>query len=90
MDVLTAQEDKMGQATDPDLLQRARELGRMLFSQDEDMLVEAVKCQRAGEPFATVIFARQLDLSIGRCVADLEALAKAALPEDAQGQVIFL
>jgi len=27
---------------------------------------------------------------IGRCVADLEALAKAAGPEDAQGQIIFL
>lgn len=55
-----------------------------------DMLAEAVNCQRAEKPFATVIFARQLDLSIGRCIADLEALAKAALPEDAQGQVIFL
>ena len=50
-------------------------------SQDEDLIVEAVKCQRAGEPFATVVSARQLDLSIGRCIADLEALAKAALPE---------
>ena len=80
----------MGRAPDPDLLRRARELGRMLFSQDEDMLVEATKCQRAGHPFATVIFARQLDLSIGRCIADLEALSKAALPEDAQDQVIFL
>jgi hypothetical protein len=54
------------------------------------LIVEAVKCQRAGEQFATVVFARQLDLSIGRCIADLEALAKAALPEDAQGQIIFL
>jgi hypothetical protein len=37
-----------------------------------------------------VIYARQLDVSIGRCIADLEALSKAAGPEDAQGQVIFL
>ena len=90
VDVLTAQEDGTARAPDPDLLRRARELGRILFSQDEDLIVEAVKCQRAGEPFATVVFARQLDLSIGRCIADLEALAKAALPEDAQGQIIFL
>jgi predicted nuclease of predicted toxin-antitoxin system len=90
VDVLTAQEDGTARASDPNLLRRARELGRILFSQDEDLIVEAVKCQRAGEPFATVVFARQMDLSIGRCIADLEALAKAALPEDAQGQIIFL
>jgi len=93
VDVVTAQEDGMRRASDPDLLRRARELGRMIFSQDEDMLVEAAKCQQAGpgkEPCATVIFARQLDLSIGRCISDLEALAKAALEEDGTGQVIFL
>ena len=90
VDVLTAQEDGRVRTPDPELLFRARELGRMIFSQDEDLIVEAVRCQRAGEAFATVIFARQLDLSIGRCIFDLEALAKAALPEDAQGQIIFL
>jgi predicted nuclease of predicted toxin-antitoxin system len=90
VDVLTAQDDHTTRTSDPELLGRARELGRMLFSQDEDLIVEAVKRQRAGEPFATVIFARQLELSIGRCIADLEALAKAALFEDATGQIIFL
>ena len=62
----------------------------MLFSQDEDLIVEAVRRQRIEHPFATVIFARQLDLSIGRCIADLEALSKAATPNDAQGQIIYL
>ena len=84
MDVLAAQEDGTSRAPDPDLLRRARALGRILFSQDEGLIVAAVRCRRAGEPFATVVFARQLDLSIGRCNADLEALAKAALPEDAR------
>jgi hypothetical protein len=54
------------------------------------LVVEAVRCQRAGEPFATVVFARQLDLSIGRCIADLETIARAARSEDAEGQIIFL
>ena len=75
---------------DPDLLDRAAALGRILFSQDEDLIAEAVRRQRMGEPFATVVYARQLDLSVGRCIADLEALAKAATAEDAQGQIIFL
>jgi len=90
VDVLTAQEDQTTRLPDPELLRRARELGRILFSQDEDLIVEAVRCQRGREPFATVVFARQLDLSIGRCIGDLETLAKAALPEDAKGQIIFL
>ena len=90
VDVLTAQEDATTRFTDAELLRRARERGRLLFSQDEDLIVQAVKCQRAGEPFATVVFARQLDLSIGHCITDLETLAKAALPEDTSGQIIFL
>lgn len=90
VDVLTAQDDGAARLEDPDLLDRATSLGRMVFSQDEDLVVEAVRRQRAGQPFATVVFARQLDLSIGRCIGDLEALAKAATTEDAQGQVIFL
>lgn len=90
VDVLTAQEDGTTRFTDTDLLRRARERGRILFSQDEDLIVEAAQCQRAGAPFATVVFARQLDLSIGRCIADLEALVQVARSEDAEGQIIFL
>ena len=90
VDVLTAQEDGMARLPDPEMLDRAGALGRILFSQDEDLIAEAVRRQRAGERFATVVFARQLDVSVGRCIADLEALAKAAQAEDAQGQIIFL
>jgi predicted nuclease of predicted toxin-antitoxin system len=90
VDVLTAQADGTARFADPDLLDRATALGRMLFSEDEDLIVEAVRRQRLGKPFATVIFARQLESSIGRCIADLEVLAKSAELADAQGQIIFL
>jgi predicted nuclease of predicted toxin-antitoxin system len=90
VDVLTAQEDDAQRMPDPQLLDRATGLGRLLFSEDADLVAEAVRRQREGVPSATVIYARQLDVSIGRCIADLEALSMAALPEDAQGQVIFL
>ena len=46
VDVLTAQEDQTTRLPDPELLRRARELGRILFSQDEDLIAEAVRCQR--------------------------------------------
>jgi hypothetical protein len=90
VNVLTAQEDGRTRWSDAQLLLRARELGRMLFSQDEDLMVEAVRCQRSGEAFATVVFARQLDTSVGRCISELEMLAKGATSEDANGQIIFL
>jgi hypothetical protein len=90
VDVLTAQEDNADRLPDPQLLDRATGLGRLLFSQDADLVAEAVRRQREGTLFATVIYARQLEVSIGHCITDLEALAKAAGPDDARGQVIFL
>ncbi len=90
VDVLTAQEDAATRLSDARLLRRARELGRILFSQDEDLIAEAVRCQRLGESFATVVFARQLEISIGRCIGELEILAKIATSEDAEGQIVFL
>ena len=90
VDVLTAQQDGTTRLIDPELLDRAAALGRILFSQDEDLIAEAVRRQRSSESFATVVYARQLDFSIGRCIADLETLAKVATPEDAQAQIIFL
>ena len=90
IDVLTAQQDGTARLPDPQLLDRAGALGRILFTQDEDLIVEAVRRQRRTEEFATVVYARQLDLSIGRCIADLEIIANAAEPQDARGAIIFL
>jgi hypothetical protein len=86
VDVLTAQEDQTSRLSDPELLRRARELGHILFSQDEDLIEEAIRCQRERDPFATVEFSRQLDLSIGRCIGELETRAKAAEPGDASSR----
>ena len=43
VDVLTAQEDGAGEATDGDLLDRATAVGRLLFSMDADLLREAAR-----------------------------------------------
>lgn len=90
VDVLTAGEDGTSALEDPLLLNRAGELGRVLFSRDSDLLTEATRRSRNGEKFATVVYAHQLEVSIGRCVTDLEVIAKAGLPEEAVGQVIHL
>lgn len=90
VDVLTAAEDGAAELADPDLLDRAAALGRALFSQDEDLLVEATRRQAEGMPFSGVIYAHQLRMSIGACVRDLELIAAVAEPADLSSQVIFL
>jgi predicted nuclease of predicted toxin-antitoxin system len=90
VDVLTAQEDGTAQYEDDDLLDRARQCGRVLFSQDEDLLDEATTRQRANKEFAGVIYAHQQNVTVRRMIDDLELLAKACEPEELRNRVIFL
>jgi uncharacterized protein DUF5615 len=90
VDVLTAAEDGAAELEDPDLLDRAATRGRVLFSQDKDLLIEATRRQTEGVPFSGVIYAHQLQVSIGGCVRDLEQIATAADPADLRNQIIFL
>lgn len=57
--VLTALEDGASETADPELLDRATALGRVLSTQDDDLLVEAAKRQTAGSAFAGIIYAHQ-------------------------------
>jgi predicted nuclease of predicted toxin-antitoxin system len=90
VDVLTAQEDGAARLPDPALLDRVAELGRIVFTRDTDFLAEGVRRQRAGLPFATVIYAHQQYVSIGRCVSDLELIATASTSSEALGQIVYL
>lgn len=90
VDVLTAQTDGTTELSDPDLLDRATELGRVLFSQDEDLLAEATRRQRGGIPFPGVVYAHQLKVTVGQCVNDLEIIAKTSDPADLANRVEFL
>ena len=76
VDVLTAQEDGAGKFDDPRLLDRALALGRVLVTQDQGFLREAAGHQMSGDKFAGVIFASQLDITIGQFVRDLELIAR--------------
>jgi predicted nuclease of predicted toxin-antitoxin system len=90
IDVLTAQEDGATLLEDSDLLNRATNLDRMLFTQDEDLLRETKRRQQAGEPFASVVYAHQLNITIAECIDDLEIIAKATGPDDWHNQMMFL
>ncbi len=56
VDVLRAQDDGAGTLDDGPLLERSTSLGRVMFSQDRDMLAEASLRQRQGVAFAGVIY----------------------------------
>ncbi len=90
VDALTAQEDGTARLPDDALLDRARALGRVLFSRDEDLLREAQARQTSGRSFAGIIYAHQLRVTIGRCVQDLEMMAKVCEPEDFRDRVEYL
>ena len=90
VDVITAHEDGSSEMSDSELLERAGELGRALFTHDDDLVAEGIKRQREGVHFHGVIYAHQLRISIGRCIQELEFIAKAGEPEDLIDRVQFL
>lgn len=90
IDVLSAYEDGAHELGDAALLNRAQELGRVLFTRDDDLLREATRRQREGRSFGGVIYAHQREVSIGRCTLDLHVIAEASEPEELQGRIIFL
>jgi Domain of unknown function (DUF5615) len=90
VDVLTAQWDDTARWSDPALLDRAGALGRVLVSQDEDLLAEAARRQRERQEFAGVIYAHQQAISIARFIDDLELIARAVDPQEMANRVEFL
>lgn len=89
IDVVTAYEDNHHEVDDAALLDRAYTLGRLLFSQDEDLLREAAGRQKAGTTFAGVVYAHQ-NIPIGQIINDLEIIVQAGREEDALNDVIYL
>ena len=89
VDVVTAFEDNHHEVDDAMLLDRAHALGRLLFSQDADLLREAATRQHAAIPFAGVIYAHQ-SVPIGRIIIDLEIIVQAGTVEDVLNDVIYL
>ena len=90
IDVLTVQEDNRNGIPDPEVLDRATELQRILFSQDDDLLAESKRRQTQGIDFVGVVFAHQAHVSIGTCIRDLELVAKLGRLNEFENRVQFL
>lgn len=90
IDVLTAQEDGAAELEDDRLLQRATVLGRVLVSQDQDLLREAARRFREGGDFSGIVYAHQLRVTIGQMVQDLELIATATSPNEWHRKIEYL
>lgn len=77
VDVLRAQDDGTAEMTDEQLLQRATELGRVIFTQDIRFKAMAEEWQRQGKSFSGLAYGDQLGVTVGTYVKDLELIAKA-------------
>jgi predicted nuclease of predicted toxin-antitoxin system len=82
IDVLTAQEDGTAEWDDGPLLDLATDLGRILVSQDEDLLREGARRQRENMNFSGIIYSHQLRSTIGQLVEDLELFAEATSQDE--------
>jgi len=89
-DVLSVQEDGYSGCDDQTIFLRANELGRVLFSRDSDLIIEAVHALEQGVSFTGVIYARQNGLATGQCIADLEVIALIGEPADFANQIRYL
>lgn len=90
VDVLTAAEDGAARLDDESLLTRATQLNRILFSQDSDLLVLANRWLATGRRFAGLVYCRQGALSLGDMIRDLEMIAQALGPDEAENRIYFL
>jgi hypothetical protein len=90
IDVITAQDDDADRFDDEQILLRATELGRAVFTQDEDFLRVGAEFQRQSREFAGIVYGHQLRVSIGQCVQDLELIARCYEPSDMLNRIEHL
>ncbi|MFZ8847575.1 MAG: DUF5615 family PIN-like protein [Candidatus Hydrothermia bacterium] len=82
--------DNNSTLSDKELLDRAKILGRVLVTEDVDLIKEADRRLKNNEFLLGLIYLPQSKISISRCIEELELLAKILEPEDFYNQIIFL
>jgi hypothetical protein len=90
IDVMTSQEDGSDRWSDDRLLERSTALGRVLFSQDDDLLAIATHWQQQGKSSSGVIYAHQMSAGIGTLVKDLELVLWCCSARELADRVTYL
>lgn len=89
VDVLTSWEDGTREAVDSELLRRATELGRILFSRIQDLIRVATDWQRTGQTFTGLLIAHQRGISIDSAIEDLELIVACCSSEELASSIIY-
>jgi predicted nuclease of predicted toxin-antitoxin system len=90
VDVLTSQDDGSDRWPDERLLERATALGRVLFSQDDDLLRVAAEWQQQRRPSKGIIYSHQLSAGIGTLIKDLELVLSCCTVDELADRVTYL
>lgn len=72
------------------MLDRSGKLGRLLYSEDTDLIVEAAQRQELGVPFMGIVYGHSANVSIGTCVKDLELIMTCSELEEYANSLVRL
>ncbi len=90
IDLITAQDARLGAISDPELLQWAAERGRVMLSHDVQTLVGFAHDRVAnGLAMPGVIVVRE-GFNVGRAVEDLLIVIECSLQEEIEGHVRYV
>ena len=90
IDVLTTEADGTADRDDEFLLQRATDLGRVVFTQDRDFLALAAAWQHTRREFTGMVYAHQMRITIGAAIQALVLIASLMHPDDMRNRVEFV
>ena len=90
IDIITAMEDGTDRWEDEAILVRASELGRTVFTQDDDFLAIADRRLAEGRTFQGLVYGHQLGVTIGQTIRDIELISKILDPSDMVNHIEFI
>jgi hypothetical protein len=90
IDCLTCREDGTDRVDDDAVLARAKELHRVVFTQDQDFLRITHEWQAVGREFAGVVFAHQMGVTVGDAIRDLELIVTLMTEEEMRNRLEYL
>jgi predicted nuclease of predicted toxin-antitoxin system len=90
LEVITAKDDGARQLPDESLLARATELGCVLVTNDEDLVVIASAWQATGRPFAGIVYMTRQQIPYGKLIEDLQLIAEGYTPDEMVNRVEYV
>ena len=62
----------------------------MLYTNDTDLLIEANRLDKSGEVFSGVVYSHFPNSPVGRCIDDLELIAKTLDADDLTNRIEYI